>query len=288
MPERRRYVEGVPKDRLGEGEFPVAKSSLMTRVGTSVRRDKNGTELSASQYDEQWSRLSDFVRHNPGARHRRRLIAEAVALLPEPVHSILDVGCGLGELIIELKRHHPTVRVTGLDISKVAIDACRAAFPEEIFHVANINEDALESSFDLIVCSEVTEHLAEPRHALANMRKMTRPGGFLILTTPHGRIHPTERAIGHIKHPKRSEIAAALREAGFSVVRVRQWGWPAYTIIKYAANMAPGATMELLGQGSYGKGTRYLNDLAYRLTHWLSLPTCGWGPQFVITARADH
>ena len=243
-------------------------------------------EFVASDYDEQWSRLSDYVKHNPGARHRRRLIGEAANALPEPVQTVLDVGCGLGEILIDLKRIFPGAHFSGLDISTFAIEACRNAYPDSEFHVANIVDGPLKTKFDLVVCSEVTEHLSDEQTAIANMRRMTRSGGYLIITTPHGRIHTTERSIGHLRHPTRSQIIQWLEQAGFSVERLRQWGWPGYTALKYAGNLAPSAVMDHLGQGEYSNRVRMLNNAAYHLTYWLSLPSSSWGPQFVVTARA--
>jgi len=250
-----------------------------------MKQPQTRSALSPLDYDEQWSRLSDFIKYNPGARHRRRLIADAISKLPPP-STVLEVGCGPGELIMDLKRLCPTAKLTGLDLSTVAIEACRRAHPDVAFHVADIVEGALDSSFDLIVCSEVTEHVDDPVRALRNMRTMTTEGGFLMLTTPHGRIHSTELAIGHLKHPTRSELTQWLQEAGFAVVRMRQWGWPGYTTLKYVANLAPETVVDHLGQGEYSETMRRLNDIAYHLARWFSLPASPLGPQFVVTAQA--
>ena len=251
-----------------------------------MSRHQDRSVLSSVDYDEQWSRLSDFIKYNPGTRHRRRLISAAIANLAQPPKSVLDVGCGPGELIIDLKRLCPTAKLSGLDFSTVAIDACRRAHPDLTFHVADIVESALDFTFDLIVCSEVTEHVDDPVRALRNMRTMTTEGGFLVLTTPHGRIHSTELAIGHLKHPRRNELNQWLQEAGFTVVRMRQWGWPGYSALKYLANLAPATAIDHLGHGEYSEAIKRLNDIAYHLTQWLSLPASPLGPQFVVTARA--
>lgn len=247
---------------------------------------KQRASLPVAEYDEQWSKLSDFIKHNPGSRHRRRLIANEVRQIGVRIGSVLDVGCGLGELILDLNKVLPEAQFVGLDISPVAIDTCRRTVPSAAFHVIDIANHRLEETFDLVVCSEVTEHLENPFAAVSNLRRMTRPGGYLILTTPHGRVHLTEESVGHVKHPTRKELEAWLELAGFSVVRIRQWGWPAYLMLKYLVNLAPKVALQQLATTNYGATKIRLNKLVYGATKSLSLPSTPWGPQFIATAQA--
>jgi 2-polyprenyl-3-methyl-5-hydroxy-6-metoxy-1,4-benzoquinol methylase len=251
-----------------------------------VQQNAARASLSSAAYDEQWSRLSDFVKHNPGSRHRRRLIRSAIGRLKKPIESVLDVGCGLGETIIHLNRVLPAARVNGVDISPVAIEACRQSFPDADFHVLDIVEASLPTNFDLVVCSEVVEHLDDPTRAISNMRKMTQQGGFLVLTTQHGRVHATEEAIGHTSHPTRAELLRWIQSAGYSVLEMRQWGWPGYLMLKYLVNLAPGTALREFGTDGYGALKIRMNRTAYFATGSLSLPSTPWGPQFVVTAQA--
>jgi 2-polyprenyl-3-methyl-5-hydroxy-6-metoxy-1,4-benzoquinol methylase len=247
---------------------------------------KHRTILSVAAYDEQWSKLSDFIKHNPGSRHRRRLIAKEVGQLDIPIRSVLDVGCGIGELIMDLSSALPKARFVGLDISPIAIETCRQTLPNAAFHVVDIANDHLNDAFDLVVCSEVTEHLENPMAAVSNLRRMTRLGGYLVLTTPHGRVHETEESVGHIQHPTRSEIMYWLEMAGFSAVRIRQWGWPGYLVLKYLVNLAPRIAVDQLASTNYGAAKILLNKLAYTAANWSSFPSTPWGPQFTVTAQA--
>jgi SAM-dependent methyltransferase len=244
------------------------------------------TSLPSAAYDEQWSRLSDFVKHNPGSRHRRRLIRGAVRRLRQPIESVLDVGCGLGETIIDLSQVLPSARMIGVDISPVAIEACRQSIPDADFHVLDIVEGTLPTSFDLVVCSEVVEHLDDPTRAVSNMRRMTREGGFLVLTTQHGRVHATEQAIGHTSHPTRADLLRWIQTAGYSVLEMRQWGWPGYLLLKYVVNIAPNTALRELGSDSYGPFKVRFSETVYFATRLLSLPSSLWGPQFLVIAQA--
>ena len=55
------------------------------------------SELTPSQYDQMWSQLGDFIRYNPGARHRRRLVWNVLNELQ--FETFADIGCGRGEFI---------------------------------------------------------------------------------------------------------------------------------------------------------------------------------------------
>ncbi len=87
----------------------------------------------------------------------------------------LDVGCREGVQTRWLQSHG--YEVTSIDVDKRFEGA----------QVVNANEPLPfpDESFDLVWCSEVIEHLEDPAVSLAELRRVTKPGGELILTTPN-------------------------------------------------------------------------------------------------------
>ncbi len=118
--------------------------------------------------------------------HRWRTAANSAAyVLPwlKPDMEILDVGCGPGTITADLARLVPEGRVVGLDRSVEVLELARAERP------SGLNLDYEEGdvyrlpfdpgSFDLVHAHQVLQHLADPVAALAEMRRVCRPGGLV-------------------------------------------------------------------------------------------------------------
>src|SRR5271165_6417011 len=77
-------------------------------------------------YNSFWEATPDYLRYNPGARHRRRLLLGA---LPRTnCSSLLDVGCGDGLLLRILRRDRPDIHsLAGADLAPAQVERNRAA-----------------------------------------------------------------------------------------------------------------------------------------------------------------
>ncbi len=160
-----------------------------------------------------------------------------------PLARVLEVGPGSGIYLPLLSELAETVVAS--DIEAAFLERAReiAATRSNIEVVLDdIVASRLEDeSFDLVLCSEVIEHIPEPAAALASMRRILRPGGRLLLSTPH-RFSPLELAgrvaflpgvvdvvrriyrepilpTGHISLMSAREARCRLLAAGFAVER---------------------------------------------------------------------
>lgn len=240
--------------------------------------------LTSKDYDEQWARLHDFIRFNPAARSRRRMIRSEISQLPSPA-SVLDAGCGLGYTVADLQKVVKTATITGVDFSPSAIEWAAVKFPSAQWICADITKFTPDRTFDLVVCTEVIEHIDDYDSVLGNLIRVTREGGYLILTTQAGKVHPTEHSVGHVRHFSRHELNTKLTDSGMEILRSIQWGWPGMTLLKYLANLKPEATIARYGAGSYNLIDKLVNHCAYALARVFSVPSSRFGCQIVITAR---
>ncbi len=118
----------------------------------------------------------------------QRLRATAVELLAlQPGDHVLDAGCGTGDMTARLAtRVGPTGKVVGVDISETMHGAARRRdadrSPPVEHRYGTITDLDLDSgSFDAVYCERVLQHLAEPQRAVAELVRVTRPGGRLAV-----------------------------------------------------------------------------------------------------------
>jgi len=103
---------------------------------------------------------------------------------------VLDIGCQYGVFSFYLARKGASV--TGMDISQRWIERCRREAREKYGHLdlSFLVGDAQElpfddESFDVVVCSEVIEHVEHPGNVLSEINRVLVPDGVLVLSTPN-------------------------------------------------------------------------------------------------------
>jgi SAM-dependent methyltransferase len=109
-------------------------------------------------------------------------------LLPHvrPGMSLLDVGCGPGNITVDLARRVAPGRTTGIDTSATVIDQARAAAAESGSNAEFVTADLYalglpDGSFDVVHAHQVLQHLPDPVAALREMRRLTAPGGVVAV-----------------------------------------------------------------------------------------------------------
>lgn len=100
---------------------------------------------------------------------------------------VLDVGCGSGHLLMELTRWAKPRSLTGCDFADAARQSFEKYCPTGNFFCHDINSP-LPRTFDVVLCTEVLEHIEWPQVGLRNLVNAAKPGGVVVLTVPNGRM----------------------------------------------------------------------------------------------------
>jgi SAM-dependent methyltransferase len=113
---------------------------------------------------------------------RRRVIERVLERLDLPAGArILDAGCGSGRNMVELARHGA---VTGVELSETSVRLARERNAGEVIEGSVMDMPFDEGAFDLTVSLDVIEHLEDDVGALRELRRVTKPGGALLVTVP--------------------------------------------------------------------------------------------------------
>ena len=182
----------------------------------------------AARYDTRWA---DYL-----CRTTRAVLDRLDA---QPGERILDVGCGTGLLLERLRLEVPDVRLVGVDPVPEMLTIARRRLPMPA--TADLREAAAERlpfadrSFDAVVSASVFHYVRRPETALAEMRRVLRPGGRLVLTDWSGDfltcrligvyLRLRRRALHRIY--RRQELRRLLAGVGFKSVDIELYraGW---------------------------------------------------------------
>jgi SAM-dependent methyltransferase len=95
--------------------------------------------------------------------------------------TILNIGCGTGGLIPLLSKYG---QLENVDTSRHAIDFCRRRGFKNLQQIDDLRLPFANNTFDLLVATDVLEHIEDDNRALAEWYRTLKPGGQLIMTVP--------------------------------------------------------------------------------------------------------
>ena len=147
------------------------------------------------------------------------------------IRNILDVGCGEGFSLALIQKSGIQAKLSGVDASQESLALGKKEFPHLDLSYGDIYSlKAKDASYDLVLCTEVLEHLKNPEKALRELRRVSRK--YAIISVPHepwfmlanflrGKYlsrwgnHPE-----HINHWSKQAIVRLLISEGYTILRV--------------------------------------------------------------------
>jgi SAM-dependent methyltransferase len=144
---------------------------------------------------------------------------------------VLDYGCG--DAVMYQFFYEEGYQVEGIDISEVVIDNNKKKYPHLNFSMTTPDAPAPfpDERFDAVFSSEVIEHIYDVTFLFSEFKRLLRPGGGLILTTPyHGLVKNIVIALfyfeshykiksQHIRFFTKKSLTGLCREYGFTPVK---------------------------------------------------------------------
>lgn len=115
---------------------------------------------------------------------------DVISVLPQnPVQKILEVGAGACDTLLYIKENEIAAEVMGVEL--MALPGTNQQHPAiDKVQVIDIEKEAIDAPsnyFDVIICADVLEHLADPWLALEKMICHLKPGGIVVASIPNFR-----------------------------------------------------------------------------------------------------
>jgi ubiquinone/menaquinone biosynthesis C-methylase UbiE len=187
-----------------------------------------------------WARYYDPFVSILTLGHRQQLRRATVALAHiQPGARVLEVGCGTGDVALVASRQvGPSGAVSGIDAAPEMIEVARAKAAQlgltVDFQTGLIEALAFPAaSFDVVLSSLMMHHLPNDlkRQGLAEIARVLKPGGHLLIVDIKRPARRLERMVNHIVFHGGMTIGVQdfgplLREAGFTAVETGDTGFP--------------------------------------------------------------
>ncbi len=204
---------------------PAQLAELLRQFSAQKVREQGPLEFQEAKetvYDQMYWPLAAHVCFalQPSAFARQNFVMNVADSIEQEYAQVADLGCGPGVILSNLLLRRPCWSARGLDISHVATDyATRLADHKGVgervrFSTGDlVNLPYRDASFDLVVVSEVLEHVPAIRAALAEIKRVLRSGGKAAITVPI-----ESRTALHVHSLKDGDDLATLcLEAGFTI-----------------------------------------------------------------------
>jgi 2-polyprenyl-3-methyl-5-hydroxy-6-metoxy-1,4-benzoquinol methylase len=235
-------------------------------------------------YNKIWESQKELHKYHPSVELRNSLIFKSLNQLK--FESILDVGCGDGDLLSKIKTKYPNIMYSGFDKSEFIISKNKASYNDIKFQCIDILDSKTpQKAFDIVICSEMIEHIKEYRHVIESLTSFVKPGGHLILTTQAGKLYKSDLHVGHEQHFSCNQLSTIVKNNGLTVLECFRKGFPFYTLQKviyhYFFNF--GSIMQK-------DSTKFifLKRLIFKILYFLmffSPKSTSLGPQLFLVAR---
>jgi len=155
---------------------------------------------------------------------------DLIALIPEGVKKVLDIGCAQGGLGKNLKKKKKDIEITGIELSPVLAKEANLVYDKVI--VDDVEKIDINDKFDLVICGDIVEHLYNPWQILVKINKWLKKDGYFIGCVPNvghwsivkdlleGRFEYIPiglLCVGHIRFFTEKSLKQMLNEAGFAI-----------------------------------------------------------------------
>lgn len=161
--------------------------------------------------------------------------AKLMSYLNGTPNSILEVGVGQGFLLRKLSQSYPESKITAVDISIPFLRYVNSKVEDIECMVANAENLPFKDEFDLVVASDILEHVINPIDFLLSVNIALKQEGLMALRVPfednmlqYSKLLGCEYKFAHLRNFSKRNLMLILNQAGFKIQRIHYDGYYFY------------------------------------------------------------
>lgn len=217
-----------------EGEF--IRYERCAECGTVFRNPRLTAAYREDRYVEKPLRARDVQPNKQNQVHYRYMMRRLQKYFPEGVgRRLLDFGCGSGGFLLEARTSG--FDPMGLELNRALAEYVNEELGIETYQGLITDPEFAREKFNIVISSQVFEHLVDPRATLVEIRDHLRSPGLILIEVPNLR-HIKERlrrgAVmddSHLFYFSASSLPKLLRACGFDVLETQE-GLRPYRVLK--------------------------------------------------------
>jgi SAM-dependent methyltransferase len=242
-------------------------------------------------WDTHWRHYAGSAADNPAEIMRAEIVKRCLRLKPRA--RVVDIGSGQGDLAAMLAREYPEADLIGLELSAEGVALASEKVPSarfvqrDLLRAETVSGD-LAGFADYAVCSEVLEHVDDPKSVLLNARTYLAPGCRVVITVPGGPMSAFDRHIGHRRHHTSESLRQIVEDAGLEPTAVFRAGFPFFNLYRLTVILRGRSLIADVAGDETDTVSSKLAALVMRLFRALfrfNLMRSPWGWQMVAIAR---
>ncbi len=192
---------------------------------------------------EQFSRQAELFARSPELHGDAQVMLLVNATHPKPTDVTLDVACGPGTVVAAFANH--VRRAVGLDMTQAMLDQARTLTSER--NLTNVEWRSgdvyalpfADDAFDVVTCRFAFHHFEDPRKALAEMARVCRPGGRVVLCDAVAPADPAKASAFNAMERHRDPSTVAFRPFSYLIDLFAAAELPAPSVIRFQVAYEP-------------------------------------------------
>ncbi|OUJ73445.1 class I SAM-dependent methyltransferase [Hymenobacter crusticola] len=205
---------------------------------------------------------------------RRDAVYDLIKGLQLPLNAaILEIGCSGGPLMQRLRAAGYT-DLTGIDVSEPAIELAKARGVPHVSVMDGADLAFANNRFDLVIASDVLEHIEDEAQALHEWTRVLKPGGRMLVFVPaHTYLWSEHDVVNHhFRRYSRQSLLRALQQAGLHVQRSSFWNAALYfptAVLRLGRRLLVGPTPTEKTPGATGDLHDFGGVANSLILHWV-------------------